>query len=266
MKYIIIKIFYEFDSFGARIMYGNIKDNQKFVEKDSFKVFSDIEELKKYLSNISFNINYLKAKLFIDFIFGEVLIETIIKENEVNKNVYIKEKLSDIYPKYINKYDVYQEDDYKNNRFKNYYLIMIPKKLSKTMTEIVNMFYLNKKVFGVDCLLFQQHLNKNIHYFYKKNIVLIQKDCSFWRFYKIINGKIVDYLVLNEDYEQFNKIKNEIFNEIVVNIDEIIIDSDYRSYALISEEIRHQNITYIECAPRLKNIDERKIFYAKEFN
>lgn len=264
MKYIIIKVFEFNNEFAINLIVEKIKSSQRMVEKDLFKTFPSSILLKQYLNNIPINLEYHKSKIFIDYINDKILIENIIPEITAGlKKDILKDKVNLIYPNYNLKYQTSLKEFNLKNKKKQSTITLIPNELQHRLNEYFNCVQCNNKVYGYDLMLFQAYLNKKTYLFSNKYLLLIQKNHIIWRFFEILNGVIINYLIINEEKNYFDDVLAHILVNIEKTYDEIIIDADYKTYIGFNEKFPLANIVYIDFISKLKNIDERKIMYAK---
>ncbi len=265
MKYIMLKIFENQNKYGLRLMVGKYKDNYKNIEKDLFKYFDSKILLKQYLNNLPISFDSNKTKIFINYIGNQIIIDNIIPEIDKNlkKDVLI-DKINDLYPDNNLKCDRFVNEIILNNKKKQYVVSIIPKNTNEKLLEFARCINSQKIEVGLDVILFQSYLLKKKISFNKKLFLLIQKDDIYWRFYQVLNGVIINYLLLNEEDDCFKIIIDDISSHIDKSYDEIIVDADYRTFVLFTEKYPTLNISYVDYVSNLKNIDERKIEYGKK--
>ena len=116
----------------------------------------------------------------------------------------------------------------------------------------------------MDSLLLQQLINKNNTLFNKKYVVLIQKNFNYYRFYQILNGKIINYIVLDCESSDFNNIYIKIIKLIDSKVDEVIVDAEYNLYIELVDKLFNVNVVLIDYIEKINHIDERKIAYGKK--
>lgn len=239
-----------------------INDKNKIIEKEIKKDFNDSSETQYFLANVLNNIEFKNYKVFVNYISNDVLIENINKNFNDNVNkANVLSDLNNLYPNYNLDYDVNISEVKNKGGNKKHLISLVPKNLYTTINEFIYRVNNKNLWFGIDILLFQELIKKYSNYFIKKYIILIQKNDSFIRIYQILNGYIINYVVLYENEELFNLIMCQFGN----TVDEIIIDGEYRFYSKLCDKYKNINFTIIDYIERLKNIDEKKIIFAKKY-
>lgn len=260
----MIKVFELNNEYAIRLIVETIRNSQKIIEKDLFKTFSSDFLLKQYLGSIVTSLEYKKAKIFFNYITNKIIIENIIPEIDCGSmKDFLKEKINLIYPNHKLKYDNYLKEVTLKNKKKQYTITLIPKEIQDTINIYFSSINQSQKVYGYDLILFQDYLTKNKHLFTKKYLLIIQKDYVYWRFFEVLGGVVINYLIMNEENDCFKEVTSNILGNIEKAYDEVIIDADYKTYISFNEKYPLVNITYVDFIPKLKNIDERKINYAK---
>ena len=100
--------------------------------------------------------------------------------------------------------------------------------------------------------MLQFYINKNKAFFIKKYILLIQKTFHYYRVYQILNGKIINYIILNDQKDEFSQMYKDITNNMNNKIDEVIFEGDYNKYQDLVDKLLKISVVLIDYIDILK--------------
>lgn len=239
-----------------------LTDKSKILEFEYTKKLDNKNEVQYYLTNILNTKELRKNKIFINYISNDVLIETI-NQNKENKEDFHKQ-LNNLYPNYKQDYELLTGEIKYNSKNKKKVCALVKNEIISEIKTLLSLVGKKRVYYGVDSLLLQQLINKNSAMFYKKYLVLIQKNFNYYRFYQILNGKIINYIVLDSESNDFNDIYQSIIKLIDSKVDEVIVDAEYNVYIELVDKLFNVNVVLIDYIERISHIDERKIAYGKK--
>lgn len=261
MKFVEVKIFNDENEYFVYIEKMKFNGKQKIIEQEYYQNFNSISEIQYYLTNILNTNEFRKNKIFINYISNDVLIETI--GNKLNNKIDLKKELNMYYPNYQLDYSVLSGEIKLSSKNKKIVCALVQHDVINKIKSVISFVGKKDVFFGIDVLMLQFFINKNINLFYKKYILLIQKNKKFYRIYQVLNGKIINYIVLNEEKRNFNKVYESIIKSIDNKIDEVIFDGNYMEYHNLVEKLFKVKVILIEYIEKIKNLDERKLAYGK---
>lgn len=262
MKFIEIKIFNINAEYFVLIEKIKLSNNSKIIEQEFYKEVKTKKDVEYYLNNILNNKENRKYKFFINYISNDIIIEVINISKELRNN-YLTE-LNTLYPNYQLEYNVMHGEIKVNPNNKKIICALLHNNIFNEIKNIINLINKKNIYLGMDVFLLQNFLNDNLKLFYKKYVILIQKNYSYYRVYQIYYGKIVNYIVIKDDSKEFEIIFNNILNFIDNKVDEVIVDVDYKEYLKLTEKLYNINIILIDYLEKLNFIDERKFPYGKK--
>lgn len=239
-----------------------LTDKSKILEFEYTKKLDNKNEVQYYLTNILNTKELRKNKIFINYISNDVLIETI-NQNKENKEDFHKQ-LNNLYPNYKQDYELLTGEIKYNSKNKKKVCALVKNEVISEIKTLLSLVGKKRVYYGVDSLLLQQLINKNSAMFNKKYLVLIQKNFNYYRFYQILNGKIINYIVLDSESNDFNNIYQSIIKLIDSKVDEVIVDAEYNVYIELVDKLFNVNVVLIDYIERISHIDERKIAYGKK--
>lgn len=239
-----------------------LTDKSKILEFEYTKKLDNKNEVQYYLTNILNTKELRKNKIFINYISNDVLIETI-NQNKENKEDFHKQ-LNNLYPNYKQDYELLTGEIKYNSKNKKKVCALVKNEIISEIKTLLSLVGKKRVYYGVDSLLLQQLINKNSAMFNKKYLVLIQKNFNYYRFYQILNGKIINYIVLDSESNDFNDIYQSIIKLIDSKVDEVIVDAEYNVYIELVDKLFNVNVVLIDYIERISHIDERKIAYGKK--
>ena len=239
-----------------------LTDKSKILEFEYTKKLDNKNEVQYYLTNILNTKELRKNKIFINYISNDVLIETI-NQNKENKEDFHKQ-LNNLYPNYKQDYELLTGEIKYNSKNKKKVCALVKNEIISEIKTLLSLVGKKRVYYGVDSLLLQQLINKNSAMFNKKYLVLIQKNFNYYRFYQILNGKIINYIVLDSESNDFNDIYKSIIKLIDSKVDEVIVDAEYNVYIELVDKLFNVNVVLIDYIERISHIDERKIAYGKK--
>lgn len=239
-----------------------LTDKSKILEFEYTKKLDNKNEVQYYLTNILNTKELRKNKIFINYISNDVLIETI-NQNKENKEDFLKQ-LNNLYPNYKQDYELLTGEIKYNSKNKKKVCALVKNEIISEIKTLLSLVGKKRVYYGVDSLLLQQLINKNSAMFNKKYLVLIQKNFNYYRFYQILNGKIINYIVLDSESNDFNDIYQSIIKLIDSKVDEVIVDAEYNVYIELVDKLFNVNVVLIDYIERINHIDERKIVYGKK--
>jgi len=261
MRLVEVKIFNLENEYFVYIEKLKFNNNVKVVEQEYYQSFNMINEVQYYLTNILNTPEFRKNKIFINYISNDVLIETI--NNNLNTKINVKKELNVYYPNYHLEYSLLSGEIKLNTKNKKVVCALVKHDIMNKIKSLVSFVGKKEVYFGIDILMLQCYINKNLFLFNKKYVLLLQKNNKFYRIYQILNSKIINYLVLNEDNIEFNKIYNSIIKSIDNKIDEVIFEGNYMEYHSLVEKLFNVNVILTEYMENVKYLDERKLKYGK---
>ena len=262
MKFIEVKVFHDQINYFLIIEKINFKNNQKIIEQEFKNEIQDINEVKYYLTSILNNVEYRKYKTFINFISNDVIIE-VVNENKTTKTNYLTE-INKLYPNYHIDYQLLSSVMKINSENKKRICALVSNQMVKDVNSIISFSGKNKIYLGIDALLLQMFINDNVLYFNKKYIIILQKTFSYYRIYQILNGKIINYIIINENNNNFNNIFTTCLRNIDNKADEVIFEGPYMVYNNLVEKYFMVSITFMDNIDKIRYLDERKIAYGKK--
>lgn len=260
MKIVEVKIFNTSADYFVIVEKIKYNNNFKIIEQEYSRKIESTNEIQYYLTNILNTIDFRKNKIFINYISNDVLIETL-NSNDLKFN--LNKELNMIYPNYHLDYNLFTGEIKMNSKNKKIVCALVKIEVINKIKTFISFVGKKEIYFGLDILMLQCFINKNISLFSKKYILLIQKNYIFYRFYQILNGKIVNYLILDEESNEFKNIYKSVINKIDGKVDEVIFEGDYKTYHMLIVQLFNVNIHYIDYNDKLKNLDERKLIYGK---
>lgn len=261
MKLVQVKIFNVNKHYYVIIEKIKFTDKSKKVEFEYTKKIDTRSEVQYYLTNILNNKELRKNKIFINFISNDVLIETITETNDD-----YKKKLNELYPNYSANYNLLTSEIKYNSKNKKKVCALVKFETINEIKTILSLVGKKKVYYGIDALMLQNLINKNNTEFNKKYVVLIQKINNYYRFYQILNTKIINYIILDESSGDFKEFYENIIKLIDSKVDEVIVDAEYKVYIDLVDKLFSVNVVLIDYLDKLSNIDERKIVYGKKAN
>lgn len=261
MRLVEVKIFNVENDYFVNIEKLKFNNNLKIVEQEYYQSFNMINEVQYYITNILNTPEFRKNKIFINYISNDVLIETI--NNNLNNKINIKRELNMYYPNYHLEYSLFSGEIKLNSKNKKVVCALVKHDIMNKIKSLISFVGKKEVYFGIDILMLQCFINKNLNVFSKKYVLLIQKNNKFYRFYQILNSKIINYLVLSDDNMDFNQMYNSILKSIDNKIDEIIFEGNYMEYHNLVEKLFNVNVILTEYMEKLKYLDERKLIYGK---
>ena len=262
MKLIQVRIFNHNDSYFIIIEKLNFKNNIKVIEQEFTKELNSQSDIQYYITNILNNKELRKHKIYINYISNDIILE-LINENKRTKNNYLN-VLSKMYPNYENNYNLLTSEIKINFDNRKRICALVNNDIIRKINSIISLVGKEKVYYGIDIILLQSFVNDNLVMFNKKYIIILQKNYNFYRFYQILNGKIINYLVVNEMDEKFKEIFDQCLKLIDNKVDELIFDGPYNLYRNLIDKYFNVNVSYMDYQEKLKNLDERKLIYGKK--
>ncbi len=262
MRLVQAKIFNVNSHFYVIVERIKLSDKAKILEFEYTKKLDNKNEVQYYLTNVLNTKELRKNKIFINYISNDVLIETINQNKETKEDFH--KQLNNLYPNYKQEYELLTGEIKYNSKNKKKVCALVKNEIVNEIKTILSLVGKKRVYYGVDSLLLQQLINKNIVLFNKKYIVLIQKNFNYYRFYQILNGKIINYIVLDCESSNFNNIYLKIIKLIDSKVDEVIVDAEYNIYIELVDKLFNVNVVLIDYIDKINHIDERKIAYGKK--
>lgn len=260
MKYIFIKLYDLKDKFYINLSLFKLKDKRKYIEKEMFRSFESIEDVKSFIISFDFSGSYTKSKILFNYITNDTFIDTIQFEKEKKKSFKesVNKRIQEFYPNYQLTFDTFTEEYQLKNRSKYISTIFVPKKIYNILD---NFNYINHKKINceIDMISFQRYLNQNISYFKNLFILLLISEGPLWRYYEILNGKLSNFILFSTESDVCNNVLKQINSTVDRRYDHIVIDCEYKQYLDISERWKVLNVIYIDYFERFKYVDEKKI-------
>lgn len=260
MKYIYIKLYDLGNKIYVNLCLFRLKDKRKLIEKEMFRSFESIDDVKAFIDSFDFSGSYIKSKILFNYITNLTFVETIQfeKEKKLSFNDSVNKRIQEYYPNYQLTHDLMIEEYQLKNRTKYISSIFIPKKVYNILD---NFNYINHKKISceIDCPSFQKYLNKNNGYFKNLFILLIINEGPLWRYYEILCGKLTNFIMYSLENESANFVVDELNKTVDRRYDHIVIDCEYKQYLEMQEKWKVFNVTFIDYFERLKYVDEKKI-------
>ncbi len=261
MKFIVLKIFEVDKIYTIKVQYIKYNEQKRTIDNEYISEVKDLQNFKYFLKNFTVNNEYKKATLIINYISNQVIIDNLNLDNRTSNNK-VKALVNNIYPNFetthTGSYQIYSL----YNKRKYLLVRLFNKQNDSELHNQCEMINYKKKIFNYDQFYIDDFIAHHKYKLMYKHIIFIQVENNFWRFSEILNGKLVNYLILNEKNENFETDKNYIFKIIDRRIDEIIMDSDYRTFVSFSEEWSMYNIMYVDYAEKFRYFDEKKYVMA----
>lgn len=262
MKCVEVKIFNVLNQYFVVVEKICFKKNIKLLEEEFIKEFNDLDDLKYYLTNVLNTKELRKDKIFINYISNDVIIEVI--NNNTNLKIDYHKEINKLYPNYNFDYNLLIGELKIKLSYKKGICALVKKDVYKSVTSLLSFVGKEKIYYGLDPLLLQLFLNDKLNNLNHQFIILIQKNFNFYRFYKVLNGKIIDYIVLKDDINLFDQMFNKLIYNITSKINEVIFEGPYNLYKELVDKLQNISVIYLDSIDYLKNIDERKITYGKK--
>lgn len=266
MKYIVIKIYETDYNYFLKVEYIRFTEKKRIIDKELFKDFSNLEGIRYYLNNYTINSDYKNSHLFINYISNKIIIDNINITDIKKDNNKIREKVNELYPNFDAEYNnsIYQYS--LSNRKKFVLLNLLPKNILNDFENSLTATNVKKKNISylIDVPITNQYLDKIKTKLSYKHIIFIQAENGLWRFSEILHGVMVNFIFLYENDESFLRERNNIFKNIDRSIDEIIIDSDYKTYMSLNNDWKAFNVIHIDSSNQFRYFDEKKLLYASK--
>ena len=264
MKYIVIKIFNSDNHYLLKLQYLKYNDINRLIYGEIVRDFTSLKEVQMFLSNYTYNNDYKNAPFLINYISNDVIIENIkIEKNKPNINK-IKQQINEFYPNFETNYQFYLMNYSLSNQRKFISVKLYQKAIIKMLNEVFNNLNRRKVYYNLDSIMLDNYISRIKFNNLSKHVVFIQIENGFWRFSEIINNRLIKYLLIDQSDIYFEKELNMIFHNLDRRIDEIIVDSDYKTYTKLCDDWSSYNVLYIDYVDKLRYLDERKLVYASK--
>lgn len=264
MKYIVIKIYEIKKEYRIKISFVRITENHRIFDKIMIKKFDSLDNIKQYFNSFDVMREYRSARVLVDYISPRILLENINFNNEKiksNKN-NIQDKIEELYPNFQLTYDLDIENYMMNGRQKYYLVTMISKEMKNFVNNNFSIFSKKKVYLNFDQTLNNFYLSKLKYSIGKQHILYIIIECEIYRILEIVNCKMINLIYLDAEDPSFEDCRKIVFNRIDKRFDAIVIDSDFKTYMNLAEELEGYNVIYYEYSDKMKFFDERKLIYA----